>query len=102
MELYIEQGGDGRKKIAGYDTFVYVVDDDGNKTDISNMVRNADVRLHIGEVVTAKLEVFVTGFKGNAELEELMLKEIKPRRWWTRKWRDVTSFGHRDGAKWYA
>jgi hypothetical protein len=102
MRLYIEQGGEAAKKIAGRDTYIYVVDDEGNKTDISGMVRGVDVRLHVGEVVTAKLDVFVTGFEGEAELEDLFLKEIRPRNWWRRKWRDVTTLGHRDGAKRFA
>ena len=104
MKLYIEHGNSSPKSLAGFDTYVYVVDDDGRKTDISTMVRAADVRLHMGSVVTANLEVFVTGIKSRADLEKLIVREIKSRkRWqrWLRKPREITAFAHRNGSRWF-
>lgn len=96
-EIWIENT-EARGKNVALHTKVYLLrwDDHGNeeKIDISSLVRAADVRLHIGEVVTAKLDVYITGFESRASLETLLIKELDvPRKGWRRRLREVTTFG---------
>ncbi len=94
-EIWIENT-ESRGKHVAMNTKVFVLRENENgeeeKIDISTIVRAVDVRLHVGEVVTAKLDCFITGFSGRAEIEGLFLKEIKPRSRW-RRLVDATSFG---------
>ena len=103
MKLYIEDMTASGNKSICTNASIYVLEDDGRKVDISNMVRSCDVRLHYGEAITANLDVFVTGFKGLAETEEVILRRIPKKRWWQRagKWRktDISVFGRNDGAR---
>jgi len=96
----------GKQIALGHNTTVFVIveheDGELDELDISTVVRAADVRLHLGEPVTAKLEVFVTGLEARAAIEEILLRELKPRRGLWRRLRDVSTFGRRDGAAEYA
>lgn len=102
--IYIENVGAAAKVVAGHETRVFLVvdgepDEEGTvaeeRIDISSLCRAADVRLHVGEAVTAKLEVFVTGIETRAELEDLLLRHVKPRRRWKRRLADITTLGSR-------
>ena len=91
----------GKQIALAQNTQVFVVrrDEEGNEDeiDISNFVRAADARLHVGEVVTAKLEVFLTGIETRATLEEVVVRDLRPRKlslW--RRFRDATTFGSRE------
>lgn len=102
--IYIENRSTAPKVIAGSQTNVYLIldgepDERGLPTeeriDISNLVRSADVRLHVGEPIMANLEVFITGIETRAQIEDLLLREVKPRGGWRRRLRDITTFGSR-------
>jgi len=99
LGLFIENTATRGKVIAGAYTQVYLLreDEDGNeeRIDISSLVRGADVRLHVGEPVTARLDCFITGLAARTEAEEILLTTFKPRKrslW--RKFRDVTTLGN--------
>jgi hypothetical protein len=101
-EIWIEHTEAKGKQIAGLHTKIYLLreDDAGHeeRIDISSSVRAVDVQLHAGEPITAKLECFITGIAGRANVETLILNELKRpmKRWWRRD-RDahieVTSLG---------
>jgi hypothetical protein len=97
-QIVIENRAEGKQIAQARNTRVFVLREDaeGNeeRIDISNLVRACDARLHVGEVVTAKLEVFITGIETRAEVESLLLTTFKPRRrslW--RRWRQITTLG---------
>ena len=91
IENLVESGSEG---IAGYNTRVIAIREDGQEFDISPMVRAADVRLHVGEPVTATLECFVTEVETRAELEAAFIRELKPKKIpFFRRVRDISGFG---------
>lgn len=96
MKIRVEHLPEGGSKfIAGSHVRVIAIRDDGEEFDISNMVRAVDVRMHVGEIVTASMDVFVTEVETRAEIENLMVRDFRPRKLslWKRL-RDVTTFNH--------
>ena len=106
-QVWIRNDGKG-KVIAGHETQVHLLVEDADGTeewvDLSAFVRAADIRLHVGDVVTARLEVFVTGIDSRAHIERVAVKELgippKWRRMLRRRLREITTFGrsHREYA----
>jgi hypothetical protein len=96
----------GKQIAMSKNTQVFVVreDEDGTveEIDISMVVRAVDAHLHVGEIVTARLDCFLTGIETRAEIESLIVRDLRPRKpsiW--RRFRDVTTFGSREGVTEY-
>lgn len=99
-EIFIETS-----ELMGSTTVVYLVrfneDGEEEKIDISICCRAVEFKTEVGEVNTAKLEVFVTGSKLRAEIEGVVLEELKPpRRGWRSRLVDATTFSQ-DGSRWW-
>lgn len=98
-ELWIEDVGQGKRVAVNTRVEIIPRDREGverDRFDISSLVRSCNVTFNIGDVITADLSVFVTGFR--AEVGLLRLLEIrKPEqpKAWKRRLRDVTTFGSR-------
>ncbi len=95
--LLIEDKGSG--KHLAQNTLVYVLteDEDGNevKTEISSLVRRVTCDIKVGEPLTAKLEVYIAGFKTRAQAEEILADYIGKPSFWRRlrrRFTDVTTF----------
>ena len=103
-ELWIVNDAVGKNIARDTRVYVRLRDDAGEVKDeieISNLVRAADVRMHLGEAVTAKLEIFLTGVETRADVEQILVREFAPRLpWWRKKLRDVSGFT-RSGAREY-
>lgn len=104
LGIRVVNAAEGKHIALGNNTRVFALirNDDGEieEIDISNAVRSVNAKLEVGSVVTATMEVFLTGFESRAEVEEIIVRKIKRRRFWQR-WRDITSFGSRDGVREY-
>ena len=64
------------------------------EVDISNIVRAVYPKLKVGEAATATLEVFMTGFEGRCEAEDIIAKYLprhRPR--FLQKIRDISTLG---------
>lgn len=91
--LRIEQHG----KVAT-NTKIFFVDGD-TETDISSCVTGVDLRMQVGEVVTAT----ITGIVGRALVKDVLSEQVlvdlqraqRSRVPWLRRLRDVTRFGAR-------
>jgi hypothetical protein len=68
------------------DAKIFYVQDDGSEVDISRCVTGVDVRLHVGEASTATLNVILVDVDAQAELNDVVIKHLKPHRrsWWWR------------------
>lgn len=77
----------------GHNTYVHYLPEDGAPVDISRCVTGVDVHIDVKEPNTATLHVILAGGRIDAELEDLIVRELKPRRWWRRRIREVTHFG---------
>ena len=77
--------------------------EDGSEhvTDISPYVRAADIRLHVGEVATAKLEVFVSNVQVDAAVSEIATIRVDRGSWWRRKKDLIVTCFDPTGAKHY-
>lgn len=72
----------------------FVTDDVGEdgepiEVDISQCVTGVDLHLHVGEVASATLHVILVDGHVSADLTELVVKRMRPRR----RLLDVTSWG---------
>jgi hypothetical protein len=64
------------------------------EVDISRCVQGVDLHLHVGEISRATLHTILIEGHVEADVEDVILKRIKPRgSWWQRRRRDVTRFG---------
>jgi hypothetical protein len=86
----------------GHRSQVFFVPDDGDEVEISHAVTGAELRLDVGDVNRALLQVIVVGSDVTAEVEQLVLQHIGPSRlgrylwrlkkwWWVAKDREVTT-----------
>jgi hypothetical protein len=89
----------GSGKHVAMNTHVYVIteDDEGNEQEleISQLVRGVDIDIKVGDALTAKLDVFVSGIETRAQVEEILATYLSRRSWWKRLRRrrtDITTF----------
>lgn len=99
--ILIEDYGSGKHIV--HNTHIWVLFEDENgeeqRVEISNLTRRVSVDMKIGEPLTAKLEVFITGFKTRAQAEEILSVYLPGKSRWRSMWRrlrrrytDVTTF----------
>jgi hypothetical protein len=77
----------------GHSTHVHYLPDEGEPVDISRCVTGVDVHIDVKDPNTATLHVILAGGQIDAELEDLIIRELKPRRRLRTRIREVTHFG---------
>ena len=62
----------------GHCTHVFYLTDDGEEVDISPIITGVDLKIRVGDVNTAVVTALFAGGAINAELEEFIVKDLRP------------------------